>query len=202
MKHLRHLRSRYSPHIAPWPTLLAVFIVALCCLGAEAAVITVPCNTNALIDAITQANAAGGPNTLELESRCVYTLTTANNTGYGMDVDHNEVSGTENGLPRITSAMTINGNNATILRDPTAPAFRFFEIGNGVSFTLTSTILDGGRVSVNSAGGAIYTKGGIVSVRGCTFTHSYAGCGGAIDLLSPGVLTVTDSLFTDNTTDS
>jgi hypothetical protein len=194
--------SSYSTRIPAWAALFTVLGIAICSFGAEGAVITVPCNTTALINAITQANTAGGPNTIELSSGCVYTLAAANNAGYGMDVDHNEVAGTENGLPRITTTMTINGNNATILRDAAAPDFRFFEVAGGVSFTLTSTILDGGRVSINSAGGALYTKGGTVSVRGCTFKNSYAGCGGAIDLLSPGTLTVTDSTFVNNTTDS
>src|SRR5690349_15002434 len=53
----------------------------------------------ALVAAINAANSAGG-GTLTLAHRCDYQLTSADNG--------------ENGLPVVTTAITVNGNQATI----------------------------------------------------------------------------------------
>ena len=77
-----------------------------------------------LVDAITAANAdsatggcsaGNGADIIELESGATYTLAAVNNPQYG-----------PNGLPSITSEITIEGNGATITRGGGAPSFRLF----------------------------------------------------------------------------
>ena len=71
----------------------------------------VACSQQALVDAINAANSAGG-GTLNLAHGCDYQLTSSPDDS-------------ENGLPAITSSITINGNSATI--DGTN-SFRVFEV--------------------------------------------------------------------------
>ena len=66
-----------------------------------------------LVDAINRANELQGQNTIVLPSGCVYTLTQVNN----------EDSQGDNGLPKINSSLVIDGNNATISRSSSAPAW-------------------------------------------------------------------------------
>jgi hypothetical protein len=63
-----------------------------------------------LVDAINAANLAGG-GTLNLAHRCDYQLTTSPDDS-------------ENGLPPITTPITINGSQATIERDKLVPRLR------------------------------------------------------------------------------
>jgi hypothetical protein len=80
----------------------------------------VPCDTSALIAALDAANSSGG-DTLDLAPGCMYTLT---------EPDNSTPSGA-NGLPVISAPITIHGNGATIVRRPSAEAFRIFEIRFG-----------------------------------------------------------------------
>src|SRR5690242_12001964 len=60
---------------------------------------TVPCTQAALVAAINAANAAGG-GTINLTQGCDYALTSVDNGG--------------NGLPVVTTRISVNGNSATI----------------------------------------------------------------------------------------
>jgi hypothetical protein len=73
----------------------------------RAAIIHVGCDVAELIAAIHTANGNDEADTLELATNCVYTLTMVDNSDepYG-----------PNGLPQITSEITIHGNGATIER--------------------------------------------------------------------------------------
>ena len=82
--------------------------------------INVPCSgpgggAAGLVAAINAANAAGG-GTISLAPRCTYTLTAADNNSFG-----------GNGLPVITTPITIAGAHATIARH-SAQHFRIFEV--------------------------------------------------------------------------
>ncbi|MDQ2996607.1 MAG: hypothetical protein M3R61_06070, partial [Chloroflexota bacterium] len=80
---------------------------------ARAADIAVSCGDSAgLINAIQSANAAAGADTITLPAGCIYPLTGVNNSVDGA-----------NGLPDITTDITIEGNGATITRDSEAPSF-------------------------------------------------------------------------------
>jgi hypothetical protein len=65
--------------------------------------------------AIIADNAAGG-GTVTLTPDCTYTLTTSHGTGHGPD-----------GLPLITTPISLAGNVNTITRSAAAPAFRSAE---------------------------------------------------------------------------
>src|SRR5688500_2559724 len=80
-----------------------------------------PGDVSCLIAAINEANQNGEENTINL-SAGTYTLTSIDNIG---------TISSRNGVPRIASAMIINGESAetTIIeRDPGAPQFRILDV--------------------------------------------------------------------------
>jgi hypothetical protein len=161
--------------------------------GAHAATITVPCDVNALINAITTANTNAGADTLELAANCTYTLTSVNNTDPLGD----------NGLPKITSEITINARGATIQRNnASAPDFRFFQVASGATLRLNDLTLRYGRLITNPKidGGAILNKGGTVAITNVTLANNSAGCGGALYNES-GTFIATASTFSQNSAD-
>jgi hypothetical protein len=91
--------------------------------GEAAAPMNVPCaGQAALVAAITAANSAGG-GTLNLAKHCDYALTSVDNSGV-------------NGLPVITTAITVNGHDSTI--DGTG-VVRVFEIDGPATVRSTGT---------------------------------------------------------------
>ena len=87
-------------------------LVALAALSAGASAggsSTVPCTQAALVAAINAANSAGG-GTVNLAAGCDYALTTADNG--------------ENGLPVVTTRISVNGNGATIDGTGVGPGLR------------------------------------------------------------------------------
>src|SRR5690242_10707244 len=111
-------RSRF-PMIRLGVATAGVLIVALLPVAAASAKkpgphgpkTNVACSQAALVAAIDAANSGGG-GTLKLAHGCDYQLTTSPDSS-------------ANGLPAITTAITINGNHATI--DGTN-SFRAFEV--------------------------------------------------------------------------
>lgn len=180
--------------------LLACVLFALVMMPApvaHAATITVPCDVNALINAITTANTNAGADTLELAANCVYTVTAVNNTGD---------RGT-NAFPQITSDITLNGHTTTIQRSTNSgtPQFRFFEIRPNGKLTLNNlTFLNGMNDDFDAnreKGGAIANFGGL-NVTGSTFTNNRGGCGAAIfSEGTPAKLTINNGTFTNNPAD-
>ncbi|MGZ4371096.1 MAG: hypothetical protein ACXVRQ_02725, partial [Gaiellaceae bacterium] len=78
----------------------ALLFVAAAAAKPPAPPTNVPCaGQPALVAAVNAANSAGG-GTLNLAPRCHYQLTSADNG--------------ENGLPVVTSKITVNGHDATI----------------------------------------------------------------------------------------
>ena len=159
---------------------------------AAAATVSVPCtgvntaDVAALTAAITAANIAGGQ-TLSLGAGCTFTLTAVDNTG----------SNGPNGLPQITSTMTIQGNGDTITRDTASgntPPFRYFETTAAGNLTITSLILTKGLSGF--PGGAIYGVGP-VTVIGSTLSDNGSGGGGGA-IYDHGALVVTNSSFLGN----
>jgi hypothetical protein len=166
-----------------------VLALAMCPGAAEAVVFPVPCGDSAaLVLSIQDANAAAGPDTVQLAERCTYTLTAAHNNWYG-----------PNGLPEISSDITLEGTGSTIRREPAAPKFRFFFVGadpaleNYVSpgpgrLTLREVTLDGGLAKGGDSngggggagmGGAIFNQGTVVVERS-TLTANTAEGGSAV----------------------
>ncbi|MFF7970303.1 hypothetical protein [Streptomyces sp. NPDC007905] len=84
----------------------------------------VSCSETALKNAVRDLNQAGGGR-LRLARNCVFTLTTPDNSA----------TGTGNGLPVITSRITVEGNGSTIRRSTRqgTPDFRIFQIDSPVT---------------------------------------------------------------------
>lgn len=133
--------------------------------GAAAAV-NVPCSTTALVNAITTANAAGTPQTLNLAASCTYSLTAVAATGTrGPD-----------GLPIITGNITLVGNNATIRRT-TSTLFRILEVTGRL--TTSALTIRGGDAGANTGGGVLNAQG-TVSMTSTTIYSNAADNGAGI----------------------
>src|ERR1039458_7824197 len=131
-----------------------------------------------LITAIQTLNANGG-GTIDLASGGTYSMTAPSDWWYG-----------PNAFPAISSAITINGNGATISRASGSPNFRFFYISGGFStlaagsLSINDLTLTGGLAQGGSGGSAMGGGGG------------GAGMGGAI--YNQGTLTANSVTFASN----
>jgi hypothetical protein len=138
-------------------------------------------NVACLIDAINQANANGEANRITLRQG-TYTLTAVDND--------------QNGLPVITSPLTIRGPGAetTIIeRDTGAPNFRILNVAAGGTLTLQRLTL---RNGFSFAGGAIINSGTLMLID-CILTRNFAAeLGGG--LFNVGTVTITHTTFDDN----
>ena len=127
-----------------------------------------------------------------------YTLMTINN---GTTPD-------TNGLPVITSTLTIMGAGAattSIERAASAPAFRLLNVAATGSLTLEGLTLRGGAVSrvgnIGGEGGGIFTDG-TVTLTNCTLTENTAVLGGGIHNTGNGTVTITNCTLAYNMTPS
>ena len=130
---------------------------------------SIGCSANALKSAIGAANGTPATaDTIELRENCAYRLSSPDNASYG-----------PNGLPAITSEITILGNDAEIRRNSSAP-FRLLMVEEQGELTLRDLTLrnglaqggDGGSGGINQGGGgggggglggAIYNRGALRS---------------------------------------
>jgi hypothetical protein len=103
----------------------------------------------------------------------------------------------DNGLPVITSALTIQGNGATIRRGgPPAALYRVFEIANTGDLTLYEMTITGG---VYTLGAGIYNNGGAVTLNHSTISgniNEYVDGGGIVN--NGGTVILQDSTVKDN----
>ena len=180
--------------------LLAVFLVF------SITSCTVECNVPALVSAIDDANANPDSSTINLDPGCTYTLTAVDNTTV------HSIGGTtfeygDNGLPQITTPITINGNNATIMRADGAPNFRVFFIEKTGSLTINDLTLqngfaDGtspGRGDSAGSGGAIYNFKSYLEMNNSTLQNNQATWeGGAIFACPPSDTYINSSTIHDN----
>jgi hypothetical protein len=165
----------------------AALIVALLFAAAASAGtgVNVPCTGQAaLVAAINTANSAGG-GSINLTAGCHYDLNAADNG--------------ENGLPVVTSPITVNGNGATI--DGTGTV-RVLEVdGPGGTLSLNDLTITGGSADV---GGGIANIGGTVMLDHSRVTDNAAvTAGGGIasatfDPSSVASLTLNHSTVSDN----
>ena len=191
--------------------LLLVSLVVLSPVAARAAVFNIADGDVAgLVAAINTANGNGEADTINLASGGTYTLTAIDNAG--------------NGLPIITSAITINGNGAVVgrssaagtpdfrvfniatsgevaLQDVTVAGGRLFDSGGGIFNRGTLRVVDSAVTGNRSDGGAgIYNAGGSVKIENSTVsdnTDRFYGAG-IWNRFSVGVLTVTNSSIINN----
>lgn len=144
------------------------------------------CDASELIAAINTANGNGQANTIELKVGCTYTLTAADNRA--------GVSG-GNGLPLITSSLTIAGNGATIT-EVRGQYFRIFQVAPTGFLTLQNMTLDGAKLAgSNEKGAAIYVGGGLETQK-VTFNQNSAGEGAAVYAGPGSTVQLNESAFT------
>lgn len=148
---------------------------------AMAATTNVDCNTADLITAMTSYTSG---DTLVLAPHCTYWVTAS--------------------LPTVMHTLTIQGNNANIVRTNSSDPFSIFIVGctNGHLTLENVNVRNGGGAGVD--GGAVYIDPGTLTVYGGTFSNNNAdyldpngGDGGAIYNYH-GTLTVNGATFTDN----
>jgi hypothetical protein len=179
-----------------------------------------------LIEAIVNANndaatyidcrEGSGADTITLAGG-IYTLSGVNNVN---------TTGS-NGLPIITSTITIQGNGATIERGgPPAEDYRIFEIANPGFLTLNDTTITGGantpgagifndhgtlilnnssvRGNTNESvdGGGIVNNGGTVRLRNSTISDNSASSGGGLVNTSGGDLRLSNSTVSGNSAEA
>ena len=145
-----------------------------------------------LITAVNTANASGGATTIQLQPGT-----------YSLRAPDNDTEG-PNGLPSITSALTIVGAGAgsTIIeRDATAPDFRLLHVAATGLLKLERLTARGGRVTGMSSGGAgILNRGTAIlsqsALTDCMTRGIDAGGGGGI--LSVGRLVIAGSTVSHN----
>jgi hypothetical protein len=138
---------------------------------------------NANADAQTHADcpAGSGADVISLPANSAITLTSVNNSII-------------NGLPQITSAITIEGNGATIRRDGSAPNFRIFEVTGHGNLTLNNTTVSGGNSS-NFIGGGIFNEG-TLTLNNSTVSGNNSSRGGGI--ANRGSATLNNSTVSGN----
>lgn len=158
-----------------------------------------------LIQAINDANANAEPDVINLAPSGIYTLTAVDNMTDGA-----------NGLPSITSEITINGNGSIIRRSAGfVPEFRIFHVAAGGNLTLNDVSLRNGRAleggsAAEKGGGAIFNAGTTTVIGSSllqnhggqgefsTFSGGSGGDGGAI--YNAGTMTVDRSTVSENMT--
>jgi hypothetical protein len=178
------------------PVVVSLFLL-LSSIPAYAAVFNVPPgDVPGLISAINTANGNGQDNTINVSG--TYILTSVNDPTDG-----------GNGLPSITSTMTIDGGTgATIKRSDVnaIPLFRIVRVAENGNLTINGLTIEGGslpHVDFEREG----TGAGILSFGNLTVTNSaivrnFAGdeTGGIDSRRAGSTLVVRNSIISDNAT--
>jgi predicted outer membrane repeat protein len=143
------------------------------------------CDVAELIAAINDANADPDPDTIILGDACLYSLTDVDNLYDRQGLETGEDGA--NGLPVISTPITIEGNDSRIVRastTPGTPEFRIFFVTVGGDLTLNNTYVEMGLVlssSNSNNGGAIYIRHGSLTLNQSHVMNSTAaGSGGGI----------------------
>ena len=133
--------------------------------------VAVPCEAEALIAAITLANARGGA-VLDLAQKCTYLLT-ANIDGAG--------------LPAITTPITLNGGkHPTITRAAAADQFRILTVNANGRLTLNHLKITGGYVDAIAGGGILINSGGAATINSSSIVRNIANDGGGGGIANNG----------------
>ncbi len=185
-----------------WKIILVVVAAVGTGFPAAAATITVTTTDPAvaqdgqcsLIEAIINANtdvathvdctAGSGADVIELASAADYVL----------DQVHTNYDG-PNGLPLVTSEITVEGNGSTIERFAAASQFRLIAVTPTGALELRDLTLRNGDAG-SWFGGALHSRGGVELIR-CTVTGNAAQGGAGLSNES-GTMTVTNSVVSLN----
>ena len=136
-------------------------------------------NTDANVDACVRVGGAGADTIILPKGKHVLT----------------QVNNGQNGLPLITTPITIEGNGATISRKKGPTQFRLFEITTG-ALTFNNGKLTGGSSPLG--GGAIFNNGGTLTITNSAITGNLAAGGGGGVLNNNGTVTIQDSTVSNN----
>ncbi len=117
--------------------------------------------------------------------------------------DNNADENGGNGLPVITSTITISGAGHTLARDEGSPPFRFFYLlnQNSSDLTLNDITVSNGGYTDTFDGGALYIPWGNnakVMIEDSTFSDNQARFGGAIATSGYPTFRVNNSRFLAN----
>ncbi|MBX3010483.1 MAG: hypothetical protein KF832_03210 [Caldilineaceae bacterium] len=104
-----------------------------------------------------------------------------------------------NGLPVITSTLTIDGAGHMIQRVSSAGAFRLLEVGTAGRLTLTRVTLAGGNIA--SSGGGLYSSGVLTLTHSAIISNTAIGGGGGLALAAGSVARVENNTFSGNQAD-
>ena len=178
--------------------LLSLLIGQALVAPAQSAVFNINCGDVAqLINAINTANSNGEADEINLnvdnQINCVYPLTAADNTTDGA-----------NGLPSITSPITINGNQSAIRRQDGSELFRIVYVASTGNLTLRQLSVENGSNNSRKPGEGWWYGGGIFNVGKLTvekskiFRNTAISFGGGI--YNRGELTLKRSIISGNTT--
>jgi hypothetical protein len=99
------------------------------------------------------------------------------------------------GLPAVTSTITINGNGFGIARDPGAPQFGIIKVSSGGNLTLNNATIS----SAYGFYGGIINEGGTLTVNNSTVTgnHSFTSAASGVHN-EGGVVTINNSTVSGN----
>ncbi|MEJ8645679.1 hypothetical protein WKI68_39665 [Streptomyces sp. MS1.HAVA.3] len=123
--------------------------------------VEVLCSVAELASAMRAANASAGADTIRLAPKCTYRLTEPDS------------GNPANGLPEITSEITIEGGRGTtIVRAATAPRFRVLAVTATGALTLNRTTVSGGDATDCPAFGSGVCGGGIAAIGALNLNHS------------------------------
>jgi hypothetical protein len=130
-----------------------------------------------------------GPDIVVLPANGEFVLSAERNTNLG-----------PTGLPAITSAVTIEGNGATIRRSDTSgtPAFRILAVSPTGDLTLNNTTITGGRAPEHYYGGGIISAGKLAMAHSVVSNNVAWGIGGGIAAIGQSTLTISDSVLSGN----
>lgn len=174
-------------------TCIAIAVGQLVAAPVLAAII--PVNSSCtLVDAIRSANTDTSVNGCSIGSGADTIVLNANVTlatpFSGLD-----------GLPAVTTTITVNGNNNTVLRQNGAADFRLLSVLGG-ELSINETTFSGGKLPSTDHGAGIYVNQyASLSLLNATLSgNSSAGSGAA--LYSKGTVTMSNSVITNNTAGS
>ncbi|MCP3982143.1 MAG: hypothetical protein GY716_22785 [bacterium] len=161
-------------------------------------VITVDNSSCTLVDAITAAESdapaggcasGNGPDEIRLTADVLLAL--VDNADPSPVASWNPAN---NGLPRITTDVTVTGGGFAIERDPGAPGFRIFSVASSGSLTLNDVTL---RNGASNHGGALRSEYGVVHVEDSVIENNSASESGG-GIASRGTITLINSSLVGN----
>jgi parallel beta-helix repeat protein len=174
--------------------LLSVLISQILAVPASASVFDLNCgDTTGLIDAMASAGNHEINLNVDNQANCVYPLNNVNNNTDGA-----------NGLPSVTSSITINGNQSAIQRQNGSPEFRIIHVASSGNLTLTQVSVEKGSATgswLHGYGGGIFNRGELILEESTVSGNTADRDGGGISNFWYSTTTLTNSTVSGNTAD-